>query len=460
MPPTHRTLVRVPDGDRAFYFHAPTARVFATEPRDDEALAVLAELREPSPERVRDALEQQLGLPADEAGPLAEQLGELGLLGSPPLHPPAPESVPITQLKLHVSSTCNLRCGYCYQGDTTGTPVRGMTIERARNAIDWLFSQGAAGSPVALMFFGGEPMLAFPVVEEAAGYAREQEQHTGRALTLSMVTNGTLITAERAAMLGALGFGIGMSIDGAPDAHDRLRVFASGRGSYAQARRALPWLQDAGCRVNALITVGRHNNHVRRSVEHLLDEGFDGVKATPMASTDPSLGLGAEDYERLREDVFVLADRYAERACAGERYGFSNIHGDVAAVHAGRRRHYPCTAGLSSAACTTEGELYLCHRFADREDFGIGSIEGGLDGDALASFREQMHLRERTDCRQCWARHLCGGGCHQHNELDNGDMRRATAVRCDYLRAWYYKVLQVYARIATVNPSFLDADGT
>lgn len=456
LPPPNGALVRVTDADQAFYFHAATARMFATELQYDRALAVVAEQPGRSPARLRAELGQRLELSELEAADLVRELEGLGLLHARPLTPAAASRASITKLKLHVSGTCNLRCGYCYQGDATGKAARSMTLERARAAIDWLFTQGSRERPVELMFFGGEPLLNFPVVEAAARYAREQERIQGRPLVLSVITNGTLVTQQRAAILGALGVHVGISIDGDPSVHDRLRVFASGRGSYAHARQALGWLTEAGCRVHALITIARHNNCALRSVEHLLGEGFHAVKVTPVASTDPQLALDVAGYERLGEDLLALADRYAEQACAGQRYGFMNIHGDVAAVHAGTRKLYPCSAGLSSAACSPEGELYLCHRFTDREDFRLGSIDEGLDEEALDGFREQLHLHERTDCRACWARHLCGGGCHQHNELDNGDLRRATAARCDHLRAWYHKVLQVYARIATENPAFLD----
>jgi uncharacterized protein len=444
-------LVRVGTAGDTFFFHAPTARFFAVDGRYDAALRAVAELGPVGPERLRAELGERLALSPEGASGLDAELRALGLVGAeaPYEPPPAPD---IARVKLQVSGTCNLSCSYCYQGESSGRPPRYMTRERALETVDWLFDQNPG--PVEIMFFGGEPLLNVPVIEAAGRHARARGEREGRPVALSMITNGTLLTAERAALLAELGVAVGLSIDGDPASHNKLRVFASGKGSYAQTMRAFGLLRAAGCEARALVTVSQTNNDPWRVAHHLLGEGFRSVTLTPVASDDPRVRLDEAGYERLRDGMLRLADHYADRAARGERFGFSNVDGDVLAVRKGVRKHYPCAAGLTTAACSPEGELYLCHRFEGRPEHRIGSVSAGLDGAALAAFREKMHLRERTDCNACWARHLCGGGCHQHNELDNGDLRRATAARCDYLRAWYYKVLEVYARITRENPGF------
>ncbi len=447
-------LVFVREAGRSFVFHAPTARFFATSDIVDGALRVAAEVGAEHGESLAPAIAARLSLPQEDAAELARSLRELGLLAGLPAEKGPVLAPSVARLKLHVSGICNLSCGYCYQGASSGKPSRFMTEARARESVDWLFAENPDEASVEVMFFGGEPLLNFPVVEAAARHARARGEREGRKVELSMISNGTLLTAERARILGELGVGVGLSIDGAPDHHNKRRVFTSGQGSYQQTMRAFRLLTEASCRAHALVTISRHNNDAWRIVHHLLGEGFPSVVVTPVASSSAQAGLDAAGYDKLASDMCRLADHYADEAAHGRQFGFSNIRTDVLAVRQARQKHYPCSAGLSSAACSPEGQLYLCHRFSDRPEYRIGDVDQGLDSATIAAFREQMHLHERTDCAKCWARHLCGGGCHQHNELDNGDMRRTTAARCDFLRAWYAKVLSVYARILSDNPGY------
>jgi uncharacterized protein len=148
-----------------------------------------------------------------------------------------------------------------------------------------------------------------------------------------MVSNGPLVTAERAAVLAELGVGVGLSIDGDPGSHNKLRVFSSGQGSYAQAMRAFRLLSEAGCRVNALVTISRQNNDAWHVVHHLLSEGFRSVNVTPVASQDPHINLDAVGYDRLREGMSRLADHYAEEAVAGrERIASANGVGNSSGI--------------------------------------------------------------------------------------------------------------------------------
>ena len=56
-----------------------------------------------------------------------------------------------------------------------------------------------------------------------------------------------------------------------------------------------------------------------------------------------------------------------------------------------------------------------------------------------------MHRQE--PCRGCWARYLCGGGCH-HEVIARG--RPA----CDYIRGWLHWSLGAYARLSAARPDY------
>jgi uncharacterized protein len=55
-------------------------------------------------------------------------------------------------------------------------------------------------------------------------------------------------------------------------------------------------------------------------------------------------------------------------------------------------------------------------------------------------FLEDRHVHAQTDCRTCWARYLCSGGCHQEAES-------RTAESCDFVRGWLEFCLTAYCEL-------------
>lgn len=145
----------------------------------------------------------------------------------------------------NITRRCNLRCAHCYSDSTSHHYPGELTLPQFRSVIDDL----AAFAVPAVLLSGGEPLI-HPQFFEIAGYAREQ----GLKLTLS--TNGTLIDAEKAAGLKALGFAyVGISLDGIGENHDRFR----GRvGAFDKTVAAFHHLRDVGQKSGLRLTLTRH----------------------------------------------------------------------------------------------------------------------------------------------------------------------------------------------------------
>src|SRR5271165_1174937 len=62
----------------------------------------------------------------------------------------------------------------------------------------------------------------------------------------------------------------------------------------------------------------------------------------------------------------------------------------------------------------------------------------------------QRHLHRQEPCRQCWARYLCGGGCH-HEVIHRG--RPA----CHYIRGWLHYCIQAYVHLRASAPNYFAA---
>jgi uncharacterized protein len=444
-----------------YVFHVPTSSFYEVDSTILKAMETLGGERHHE-DSVVPALEASMDLAREDIQGLVKDLVGLRLLvpqemRGQPAHDPVPPGEGIRNLVLHVAHTCNLACGYCYaeQGLYKGKATI-MEPERAYEYVDWLFDQAEDdGGELGLTFFGGEPLLNWPVVEATARYARQKSEETGRKIRFGITTNGTLVTPEIADFLSEIGALVTVSIDAIKEKNDRLRPYNSGRGSYDIVMERIKPLLDAGIAV-ARVTVTKVNLDVVHTVETLLAAGFREVGCSPVDAKNEAYDLNGADYERLLEGFQVLVDRFVEEAIAGRKYGFSNIMNILKAIHNGHNKSYPCGAGIQMVAGAPNGKMSLCHRFVGEEDFVLGSVqEGGLDKKKRLQVLNDIHLDERSDCSTCWARFICSGGCHHVNFLFEGSPSQTYLTHCDWLRAWYRTGLEAYSRILQNNPAFI-----
>ncbi|MGI6189649.1 MAG: Cys-rich peptide radical SAM maturase CcpM [Caldicoprobacteraceae bacterium] len=139
----------------------------------------------------------------------------------------------IQQVTLQVTQRCNLRCSYCaYSGryeNRTHLP-KSMTFETAKRAIDMALSCSEDVEKLAIGFYGGEPLLEFPLIERCVNYIKQQAPD--RNIFYTITTNGTLLTPEIYGYLAENNIDILISLDGPKIIHDQSRKFPDGKGSY------------------------------------------------------------------------------------------------------------------------------------------------------------------------------------------------------------------------------------
>ncbi|MFT3991428.1 MAG: radical SAM protein, partial [Luteolibacter sp.] len=155
----------------------------------------------------------------------------------------------------NITRTCNLRCVHCYS-DSAGAKYPGeLNWEQMRGVVRDLSNYQIP----SLLLSGGEPMIHprfFDLVQLAG--------ENGLKLTIS--TNGTLITPEKAAALKAANVAyVGISLDGIGEIHDRFR---GKKGAFEAAVRGFDYCHEVDQKTGLRLTLTRHNV---RNIERILD---------------------------------------------------------------------------------------------------------------------------------------------------------------------------------------------
>jgi len=378
-------------------------------------------------------------------------LTELDLMVAPYIDDEPPAEPPVRALSLAVSQKCNLGCTYCYaQEGSFGATPKHMTLEVALASVDLLLGSAAAGDRVNLAFLGGEPLANRRVLYATTAYASQRAAERGISITFSITTNGTLLTREDGDFFERYGFAVTLSLDGVGNVHDQLRSFKGGRASYDRIiERVMPLLrQQQRMQVSARVTVTPLNLRLAETLDAFIGLGFHSVGFSPMLSSPTGRHeMNTPELEEMLDQMIACGREFERHIINGGRYPFLNMVNAMREIHKGTHRPYACGAGAGYFGVSADGDLAACHRFVGDEAGAMGNLSEGVDRNRQSEWLAQRHVHRQEPCNSCWARYLCGGGCH-HEVIQRG--RPA----CHYIRGWLHYCLQAYIRLSSTRPDY------
>ena len=345
------------------------------------------------------------------------------------------KDAPVKALCLHVSHDCNLRCKYCFAstGDF-GTGYRmTMNVETAKKAIDFVIARSGKRHNIEVDFFGGEPLMAMDTVKATVDYARSLEKEHNKNFRFTITTNGILLDDETIDYINENMSNAVLSLDGRPEVNDNMRPTVNGKGSYdvilPKFQKLVAGRGDKDYYLRGTFT--RHNRDFAQDVIHIADQGFRNV------SVEPVVGDAKYDYTFKEEDLPGILEEYenlARELLDRDDINFFHFNVDLTQGPCVIKRMRGCGAGCEYVAITPDGDIYPCHQFVGKEEYKLGNVyDNTFDMDISRKFAG-LNIYTRPDCKDCWARFYCSGGCSASNLEVNGDMMIPNRFGCDMQR--------------------------
>lgn len=337
----------------------------------------------------------------------------------------------IRNLTLNVTQICNLHCTYCAAGGdgTYGDPVARISIEKTLPQIQFFLSKLSAGERFTITFLGGEPLLYPEAIKLIGEYANELASQKDVSTAFSVNTNGTLVNDKVIAALTSIKANVTISIDGAPEQHDKTRPQKNGQGSseavIAGLKKIIEHKNSLG-QVSLHAVFSRNNLEVEKAYRFFSELGADTYKFSFDVTESDS-----DANKRFMQEMANVAELAFTRGGEQELRKIVLFNNYFEALDEQLRTENHCASGKSLLSLDSNNKIYACPLDVGYKNELIGE-NSSLNQSALDTLKEP--LIEKNNCQSCWARFLCGGGCLFSHKSLSGNKHKKHVSFCERTR--------------------------
>ena len=344
----------------------------------------------------------------------------------------------IKALCLHVAHTCNLNCSYCFasQGKYQGDRAL-MSFEVGKRAFDFLIENSGTRRNLEVDFFGGEPLMNWDVVKQLVAYARSIEKEHNKNFRFTLTTNGILIDDEVIDFLNKEMSNVVLSLDGRKEVNDHFRRDYAGNGSYDKIVPKFQKLVQAREGKNYYVrgTFTHNNVDFTNDLFHMADLGFTELSMEPVVCPpDDPYALTEEDMPKIFEQYEILAKEMLKRKKEGRPFTFYHYMLDLKNGPCIYKRITGCGSGTEYMAVTPWGELFPCHQFVGDSKYSLGNIYDGITNTEIQDGFRSCNAYAREECKDCWARLYCSGGCAANSYHATGSITGVYKYGCELFK--------------------------
>jgi uncharacterized protein len=337
--------------------------------------------------------------------------------------------VPFREFIVKIHSRCDLSCDYCYMYEMADQSWRDKPRRMSREIAELTATRigehaRAHGlTNVALILHGGEPLLAGQELISYLVTAVRRAAGTGVVVDASVQTNAVGLDDSYLRLFDGLGIQVGVSLDGAAEAHDRHRRFASGRGSYAAATAGLRRLTDRNYRhlfSGLLCTIDIRNDPISTyealaifeppKIDFLLPHGT-------WTSPPPGRMPGAAETP-YADWLITIFDHWYPAPQTRVRLFEEIMHGILGGTSTTEMVGLaPSTLVVIETDGAIEQGDTLKVAYHGATETGLHVARDQLDDALLLPGVAARQFGERglsAECRVCHIRRVCGGGLYAH----------------------------------------------
>ncbi|MDR1687910.1 MAG: thioether cross-link-forming SCIFF peptide maturase [Clostridiales bacterium] len=345
----------------------------------------------------------------------------------------------VKALCMHMAHDCNLKCGYCFgAGGAFNGEKQLMSLDTAKEAINFVIKNSGSRKNLEIDFFGGEPLMNLNVIKETVAYARQKEKEHGKKFNFTLTTNGVLLGGETNRFINENMQNVVLSLDGRKEVNDNMRKTANSAGSsYDIIVPKFLELVKARDYKNYYVraTFTADNLDFSNDALHLARLGFKEISVEPVVADETlPYALKGEHLDEIYRQYEILAQKMAEANKEGNGFNFFHFNIDLEGGPCVYKRLAGCGAGTEYLAVTPSGDLYPCHQLVGKSEYLLGSVYTGITNTEAGRKFRNTNVYTKPNCKNCWAKFICGGGCIANAVNTNGNLETPYEYGCKLMK--------------------------
>ncbi|MDR7856429.1 thioether cross-link-forming SCIFF peptide maturase [Tissierella sp.] len=336
---------------------------------------------------------------------------------------------------LHVAHDCNLKCNYCFasQGNFKGERSL-MSLEVGKKSLEYLAKNSGSRRNLEVDFFGGEPLMNFQLVKDLVAYGKILEKEYNKNFRFTITTNGILLDDDKIDFINENMDNVVLSLDGRKEVNDNMRKTISGEGSYDIILPKFKEMVDKRGDKDYYIrgTFTSKNIDFSKDALDFYNNGFKKISIEPVVTSEEmEYALREEHLQSVLEEYEKFSKEYINIKRKDKDFFFFHFMIDLSQGPCIIKRAVGCGAGSEYMAVTPEGDLYPCHQFVGEKEFQMGNVFQGVHNTSLRDKFKNANVYNKEECRVCWARFYCSGGCHANSHYAHNDITKPYRLGCE-----------------------------
>ncbi|MCQ2285038.1 MAG: radical SAM protein, partial [Bacteroidales bacterium] len=324
------------------------------------------------------------------------------------------------------TQACNLGCVYCYARNAHDKSV--IELPKFKSAVE-MWSNTLKTNGEVSFIGGGEPLYDWELFKECVQIVTQQASKKKKQISISVTTNGTLLTDDRIAWFKENGIRVGVSFDILPEVQNANRPFVSGRETHSVVLGNIKKLIAAGVTNRIRTTINRTCVKLMPEMVQFVVANLEGIESVHFEHVTDASDATDDFYSQFIEYYWQARD-----VAAGCGLKLRN-----SVQTSFQRIAYQFCKG--ELCLTPDGHFVSCHRVSSAKDFGFddfcfGSVKAPFEHDKVS--RIPNLLRNKEQCAFCFCKWHCAGGCPMVNKLLSEDGRLA---HCRFVRDFMARMI-------------------
>lgn len=302
-------------------------------------------------------------------------------------------------LYLCISNTCNARCIYCFahQGNYGKKEII-MDPDTAHKAIDFFMNKTPEDAIASIIFFGGEPLIAYKIIKSTCEYVKQK--YPNRKYSFSITTNGTILDNSMMNYMIDNNFKIAISIDGGEKVQNEQRPLVSQLNSFRLIKDNVSPFTHTYSNIIARGTYYLDKYSLVENYNDILNLGFKEVNIIPdfINMTAPKMNNLIHQLDALHEFILSYVNFKTDFPFGLFTIKIRQLFLPETGLHS------DCGLGSRIFSIDAFGDIYPCHRFSDSPNTKLGTLNGSCSKSVPTPI-------PATKCDSCWNNKTCNHGC-------------------------------------------------